>query len=238
MNCVICDDDPLFAEQLEERIREQCVQNDWEYRCRQADTQTLLAMDFSAVDVLFLDIEMPDVNGLEAAKQIRQRYDDLLLVFVTGFIDYAPSGYKVHAFRYLLKSRLNEELPECLMDIQEKLYSSQESIQVKTINGEKCVRLKSIVYLEGTSKRHTLLHLYEFGETVYVECLGLLSSYEKQLRDKGFLKIQKSYLVNMEYIQKMANYRAILKTKEELRTSISDFQEKRQTFLLWKGEHL
>ena len=106
MNCVICDDDPLFAEQLEERIREQCVQNDWEYRCRQADAQTLLALDFSAVDVLFLDIEMPDVNGLEAAKQIRQRYDDLLLVFVTGFIDYAPSGYKVHAFRYLLKSRL------------------------------------------------------------------------------------------------------------------------------------
>lgn len=238
MNCVICDDDPLFAEQLKERIREQCVQNDWEYRCRQADAQTLLEMDFSAVDVLFLDIEMPDVNGLEAAKQIRQRYDDLLLVFVTGFIDYAPSGYKVHAFRYLLKSRLDEELPECLMDIQEKLYSSQESIRVKAINGEKCVRLKSIVYLEGTSKRHTLLHLYEFGETVYVECLGLLSSYEKQLRDKGFLKIQKSYLVNMEYIQKMANYRAILKTKEELRTSISDFQEKRQTFLLWKGEHL
>ena len=89
MNCVICDDDPLFAEQLEERIRGQCVQNDWEYRCRQADTQTLLALDLSAVDVLFLDIEMPDINGLEAAKQIRQRYDDLLLVFVTGFIDYA-----------------------------------------------------------------------------------------------------------------------------------------------------
>lgn len=238
VNCVICDDDPLFAMQLEECIKEQCVLNDWEYHCRQIDVRTLLELDFSTVDVLFLDIEMPEINGLEAAKQIRQRYGDLLLVFVTGFIDYAPSGYKVNAFRYLLKSKLDEELPECLMNIQEKLYSNQESIWVKTIDGEKCVRLKSIVYLEGTSKKHTLFYLYEFGKTVPIECLGLLSFYEKQLQDKGFLKIQKSYLINMEYIRKMANYHAVLKTNEELKTSISDFQEKRQFFLSWKEKHL
>lgn len=216
MNCVICDDNSLFVTQLEQRIKDQCVLNDWECHCRRVDVQDLLRLDFSTVDVLFLDIEMPNIDGLEAAKQIRQRYDDLILVFVTGFIDYAPAGYKVHAFRYLLKSRLDEELPECLMDIKEALYSNRESIWVKTIDGERCIRLKSIVYLEGTPKKHTLFHLYEFGESINIECLGFLSSYEKQLQDKGFLKIQKSYLVNMQYIQKMTNYYAILKTKETL----------------------
>ena len=46
VNCVICDDDPLFVIQLEERIKDQCVLNDWEYHCRQIDAQTLLELDF------------------------------------------------------------------------------------------------------------------------------------------------------------------------------------------------
>ena len=76
------------------------------------------------------------------------------------------------------------------------------------------------------------------GQTRLIQCSGTLSSYESQLDHKGFLKIQRSYFVNMCYIQKMANYQVILKTGETLKMSRLHFSENRQRFLLWKGEHL
>ena len=59
MNFVVCDDDPRFAEGFESRIRDVCAYHNWECRCQCVDGQALLQMDFSAVDALFLDIEMP-----------------------------------------------------------------------------------------------------------------------------------------------------------------------------------
>lgn len=238
MNFVICDDNASFADQFESRIKDLCAHNNWECDCRQVDGPALLQMDFSAIDVLFLDIEMPEINGLEIAGQLRLKYEDLILVFVTGFIEYAPSGYKVRAFRYLLKSKMEEELPECLYDIYKKLYASRESVLLKTADGEINVRLSAIVYFEGTRQRCTLAHLYQMDHLSCMKCAGTMSSYESQLDNKGFLKIQRSYLVNMRYIEKMANYRVTLKTSETLKMSRLHFSESRQKFLLWKGEHL
>lgn len=238
MNFVICDDDTRFVERFERQIRDVCANHNWKCCCQCVDGQELFGMDFSAVDVLFLDIEMPGMSGLDIARQLRSAYENLILVFVTGFIEYAPSGYKVQAFRYLLKSKMDQELSECLRDIHQKLHADRESISFKTPEGEIRVRLSAIVYLEGTHKRHTLAHLHQADGAACMECTGTLSSYESQMDSKGFLKIQRSYLVNMLYIEKISNYKVFLKTKETLTMSKLCFNENRQKFLLWKAEHL
>lgn len=238
MNFVVCDDDPRFAEGFARRVRDLCAEHNRECFCQCVDGQALLQMDFSTIDALFLDIEMPGINGLDIASQLRFKYENLILVFVTGFIEYAPSGYKVQAFRYLLKSKIDQELPECLQDIHQKFHADRELISFKTPEGEICVRLSSIVYLEGTHRRCTLAHLYQMDESNYIKCTGTLSSYESQMDSKGFLKIQRSYLVNMRYIEKISNYKVFLKTKEILTMSRLRFNENRQKLLLWKAEHL
>ena len=238
MNFVVCDDDPRFAEGFARRVRDLCAEHNWECCCQCVDGRALLEMDFSAIDALFLDIEMPGINGLDIASQLRSKYENLILVFVTGFIEYAPSGYKVQAFRYLLKTKVDQELPECLEDMHQKLHADRESISLKTPEGKICVRLSSVVYLEGTHKRCTLAHLDQMGKPACIQCSGTLSSYASQLDHKGFFKIQRSYLVNMRYIEKMSNYKVFLKTKEILTMSRLRFNENRQKFLLWKAEHL
>lgn len=238
MNFVVCDDDSRFAKGFVLRVRDLCAEHNWECCCQCVDGQALLQMDFSAIDTLFLDIEMPGINGLDIARQLRSKYENLILVFVTGFIEYAPSGYKVQAFRYLLKSKIDQELPECLQDIHQKFHADRESISFNTPEGEIFVRLSSIVYLEGTHKRCTLAHLYQMDESDCIKCTGTLSSYERQLDSKGFLKLQRSYFVNMRYIEKISNYKVFLKTKEILTMSRPRFNENRQKFLLWKAEHL
>lgn len=81
----------------------------------------LIETGLSSVDVIFLDVDKPEMNGIEAAGRLRQKYPNVVLAFATDCIEYAPAGYKVDAFRYLLKSRIVQELDKTLDEIVDKL---------------------------------------------------------------------------------------------------------------------
>lgn len=98
---VILDDEPEFSKILDKKIKTYCARKDLLYDCQIfSSSKTLLEDDLSSIQVAFLDIDMPEFNGLDVAKVLHQRYPEMILVFVTSFIKYAPSGYKVNAFRY------------------------------------------------------------------------------------------------------------------------------------------
>ena len=108
---VILDDELEFSKILDKKIKAYCARKDLLYDCKIfSSSKSLLSEDLSSVQAAFLDIDLPDLNGLEIAAILRQRYPEMVLIFVTSFIEYAPSGYKVNAFRYLLKAKLDEEL--------------------------------------------------------------------------------------------------------------------------------
>ena len=239
MHFIVCDDDPAFARQLCGMIEDCCARQNWPCSCQAADGPAALAQtDLTGADALFLDIEMPRTSGLDAARRLRERYPELLIVFVTSFIQYAPAGYEVQAFRYLLKSELDARLPRCLADIREELAAARRAIQVRTADGQQFVLLRPVVYMEGTARRHILLHLTSGGRQTRLECIGLLSELEGQLAGAGFLRIQRSYLVNMAHIEKITNYYAYLSTGEALKVSVQNYREVCRQFLLWKGRHL
>ena len=169
MNIVICDDERYFVDLLELRLKKYAAGKDIGLNLQKCySAQSLLSLDLMGCDAVFLDIDMPGTNGMEAAQALRKRYPKLILVFVTGWIQYAPAGYRVNAFRYLLKERLDDEL----------------------------------------------------------------------LSAKGFLRLQKSYLANMEHIIKMKNYTAFLRNGQELKVSERQYAQIRKRFLLWKGHIL
>lgn len=100
---VILDDELEFSKILDKKIKEYCARKDLLYDCQIFSSgKTLLEDDLSSIQVAFLDIDMPEFNGLDVAKVLHQRYPEMILIFVTFFIKYAPSGYKVNAFRYTI----------------------------------------------------------------------------------------------------------------------------------------
>lgn len=237
MDVVICDDERYFAEELERKLQTYAAFKDIKLETKTFyTTKTLLSTDLSSCDALFLDIDMPEITGLEAAQIIRRSYPDLILVFITGWIEYAPAGYRVNAFRYLLKKRLSEELPVCLDDIREKLYENAAMITVQTRDRTLEIAIKNILYAEGTSHRSVFLHLVK--ERGAIECVGKLSDYESRLSDNGFLRLQKSYLANMEHIVKIRNYIATLRDGTELKVSERQYAQVKKQFLMWKGRVL
>ena len=240
MNFVIFDDDLRFAEQLGRQIRGCCQRKNWDCQYSIPETlDALLAADLSGADALFLDIEIPGLSGLEAARRIRGSHPDLLIVFVTSYIQYAPAGYEVRAFRYLLKRDLDLQLPRCLADIQAVVASARQEVRIHTPDRERALPLRTIVYAEGTAKRHVVLHLYASGQGgSRLEYVGLLGDLENQLQSSGFLRIQRSYLVNMSHLEKINGYYAFLSTGEKLKVSVQNYRKICQQFLLWKGLHL
>lgn len=235
MNIVLCDDNPTFLNDFHHHLQSIAAQCDWvgQYTLYQSPTQ-LLAADLSATDILFLDIDMPGINGIRAGRELREKYPELIIVFVTGFIQYARDGYSVAAFRYLLKDALQTELPACIRDIQKKLYESQESIPIRGLEYAVQVRLQDILYLEGTAQRHIIMHTRHNTS----ECFGKLSEYEVQLQNRGFLRIQRSYLVNMFHIAWIKNYHVHLSNGEALKVSERNYAKVTAQYLNWKGKQL
>lgn len=239
MKIIICDDNPAFMQELNGLLQDYSILNDWECQCDLYQfPEELLETDLSEAHVIFLDIDMPGKNGLDVAKKLREKYPDIIIVFVTAFIEYAPAGYCVEAFRYLLKNSLRSELSGCLAAIEKKLYTDKEGILVQQSNRRIHVLLKEILYFEGTSQRRVLLHFHSKQPKPCAECVGKLSEYEHRLQDMGFLRIQRSYIVNVRYINKINNYLAYLCNGEKLKVSERSYSQVCRQYLMWKGDHL
>ena len=234
MNIVLCDDNPTFLKLFHQKVQTNTAKYDWicEYRFYHNAYQ-LLDADLSTADILFLDIDMPGINGITAGRKLRDRYADLIIVYVTGYVQYARDGYSVAAFRYLLKDSLDTELPDCLRDIQQKLYAQQKSIMIRGVEYMRQTRLQDILYLEGTSQRHVIVHTRQWD----AECLGKLSDYETKLQDQGFLRIQRSFLVNMFHIEWIKNYHVHLSNGKKLKVSERGYANITNQYLMWRGRH-
>lgn len=237
MKIAICDDIREFAFELKHKIEKICAKQDLLLDSIVfTSPSAMLERDMSTTQALFLDIDMPEKNGLEAARELREKYPELILVFVTAFIEYAPVGYNVSAFRYLLKQQLDDNLPSVIEDIQKKLIESSAYIIVEQKSGAVSVPLKDILYLEGTQYRMVLFH--QINDMHPIEATGKLSYYEQQLKGRGFLRLQRSFIANMSYIAKISNYQVCLKNGVTLNASEKDYKQIQALFLQWKGRHL
>lgn len=95
MNIAICDNDMDFVLKLKACIDDYLARSNLAgvYELFRSPAK-LLDADLLAADVVFLDVDMPEINGIEAAGLLRRKYPDVVLVFVTDYIEYAPAGYR------------------------------------------------------------------------------------------------------------------------------------------------
>lgn len=235
----ICDDNPPFMESLRTEIRNILSKQEIDsviylFENAEAIPEQLL----SSCDIFFLDIDFDGktYTGIDIARKIRQFQQQAIVIFVTNFIEYAPEGYEVQAFRYLLKSDMPKKLEQCLLQTIEKLQTDQESMQIN-ISGEiLTIPLSEILYIE--SQGHlAVIHVSRQGSKAVksYRFYSSLGSLEHQLSEKGFLRIQKSYLVNMRRIKKYQCTEAVLDNGTVLKVSEKTYAEQKKQYLLWKA---
>ena len=176
----------------------------------QSGRELLQAME--SFDIVFLDIMMQDQDGMKTAKMLRERENEKILIFVSSSREYVFEAYDVEAFQYLLKPVNDRKLKRVLQKAVLKTEKrSQEFIIVSRERQKKKLFLDDIYYFEIRG-RVVDAHGAE-GIFTYYEQIGEL---ESKLRDKGFFRCHKSYLLNLKYVDGYNRQEAILENGEAI----------------------
>lgn len=178
-------------------------------------------------DILFLDIRMPGMNGMELARKVREKNQDIVIVFTTGMTDYIQEGYEVEAMHYLLKPLEREKVEACLERAFVK-RAAEEYILVHT--DEQQIRklpVKEINFIEAQS--HKSVIKIAFGESLTVR--EGLSEIERMLEGKGFIKCHRSYICRLGNIHHIEKERVIFDDRSAAPVSRRMYQEVNQEFI-------
>lgn len=174
LHILICDDDTAFTNTLQSAI---AALPDYNRRQMQTicvnDPRVLTKTDIQRADLVFLDIDMGDINGMKLARQMRAIHKDFVLIFVTNYGEYAAEGYEVNAFRFLPKLQLAEKLPSYFRQALAACRSRTRTLNVMCEGEGTNIVLDDLVY--------TMQNLAnEFGVsrlTIYRDLLVLEESY-------------------------------------------------------------
>ena len=165
----------------------------FEYDCG----ETLLTRpETEWLDILFLDIEMKQLSGMETAKNLRKRDSHTLLIFVTAYPDFVFQGYEVHAFHYILKPYENQKIMKVLEQAIKELGQNREHyFTLEQKSGTTKIPAKKI--LAFSSDRRKIIISLEDGNKL--EFYGKLDAVETDLPDY-FIRCHNRHLVNLNYV--------------------------------------
>lgn len=236
----ICDDEDYFRRDLQELVSTYMTDQDYTF---QIDTFSSgedfmsIGIEMMNYTIVFLDINMNEVNGVTVAKEIRKISRNTFIVFVTAYVDYALEGYKIDVIRYLLKdnSSIRNAIRECMDAIVEKMdYVVVKKEFTFHEGGSKAVSLERLLYIE--SKLHKLeFHIMEDSLKTYT-MYATLNEIEKDLENMGFIRVHQSFLVNLKYIKDVIRYKVLLANGIELAIPKARYKDVKDTFITYQGE--
>ena len=118
-------------------------------------------------------------------------------------------------------------------EIWEKVHTGGKLVSLQAKGRTLEVAARNILYFEGTTRRTVLVHLKQSEKAI--ECVGKLADFEERLQGLGFLRLQNSYLANMDNILMIRNYQAVLRNGEELKVSERRNAQVQKEFLAWRS---
>lgn len=234
LQIAVCDDERYYREKIQTLLVRYLESRQLIYNiCFFTSGEAFLSQSENNIkyDIVFMDITMEDLNGIETAMRMRAFHPDTFLVFVTAYIDYALEGYKANAIRYIMKDTLDAAVGECMDAILQKMRRLQ--VTFPFIEGERKLYTDSILYIESC-KHKSVFHCLGTDLTRY-QIYSKLDDIEQKLWGYDFLRIHKSYLINMKHICKINNYTAYLDTGLELPVPRSRFRAVKEAFVAYKG---
>lgn len=204
INCIAIDDEPLALAQLTGYISRVPFLN-LVAACQDAFDATKQLM-MQKIDLLFIDINMPDLNGLDF---VRSLISKPMVIFTTAYSEYAVEGFKVNAVDYLLKPFEFQEFLKAVDKARKWIECNlpeDETIFVKCDSKVTLVKLTDIKYIEGMSE---YVRIFVEGEEKPLMPLITMKRLEETLPESQFMRVHRSYIINLRKITEVSRLRII-----------------------------
>lgn len=206
-NIAIVEDDKESADILKESLERYRNANGEEFKVLWFKDAISFLTNYKAnYDIVFMDIEMPDLNGMDAAKKMRTLDETAVLIFVANMAQYAVNGYEVNAYDFIVKpfsySNFAMKLQRALKFIDSKGGSK---IYIPVDDGAMCLTSAEIIYAEII--KHKIIYHTTRGE---YNSHGTLKKAESLINDPYFVKCNSCYLVNLRFVTAVVDHEVFL----------------------------
>lgn len=217
LTIAICDDQRDFAIKIEQKLKELCPLHIPDYLNYQilpsfsSAKEVLHFLSEHAIDLLFLDIEMPDMNGFSLAEQLKEQHPDILIVFVSSYEELVYDAFFYTPVYFLRKSHIEQELSGVIQKVLPRYLTDSGAMCFQTKEGEIILQVKDILYLEA---EHNYYNIYCTEGLIY-RCRGTLLAMEEAMRKYHFSRVQSAYLINIAQIKQLPSANVILMTNNK-----------------------
>lgn len=205
----LCDDDLPFLQHLHQAAGQWFADHQIPFSCTDFSSAKLLLDSLQTIrfDLFFLDIEMPEMDGMQLAKQIRETLPDSVILFLTSHDEFAPDGYRVQALRYLSKQTWKKYLNEALSAAMAQLEKQESgSLAVSHYGNLQRIPYREILYIRHIARYCQIVT--RAGKTIQDE-RGIKKLFEI-IGDERFIFIDRGAFINLDYIQRIENGQAVM----------------------------
>ncbi len=198
MKICICDDDSFFIREIRNRLLPFSTAEDGFHVSDFSSAQALIEYyrNGGHFDILFIDIEMKGINGIEAAEIIRALSPRTIIIFVSSLTDYIFDAFRLEALYFLVKPVKDREFNEVFYRALSKYRTVNAGIVLKWESTRNKIQIDKISFVEGY-RRHLTVHT---ADGVY-EAVGKISEMQEILSPHGFVRVHQGFIVNMNYIK-------------------------------------
>jgi len=195
MRIAICDDEKIIQEELKREVDKYFNFLDILTVCFSSGEELIADFEKNQYDLVFLDIEMKGLSGLQVAKHLHTKTKDLPIVLVTSHTELAMEGYEVQAFRFLAKPINTSKLQNTLNEL-EKLIFDDDKISIYSDGLHRYIRCKSICYIKS---ENVYLNIVTTKDKYLVR--QKLKQLTNEISSKNFTQVHRSFIVNLKYVE-------------------------------------
>ena len=198
MRIAICDDNQAILHSYKDRIKTLFESKHVEVTIYDYTKGSELIADCTEIpfDLIFLDIDMPEMSGFDVAEKINDIYEDSIIIFVTNEEQLVYRSLRYSPFRFIRKPYFVAELSEAIISFLDLYYTRNKTQVFNCVNGELvAINIKEIMYIESNKHKVTV-----YTQKKDIVTKAKISDLEEKMKDYGFIRVHIGYLINMKYI--------------------------------------